>query len=614
MAAPEIKKGITDEQQQELDDVFARAAKALAIIETYDQARVDRLCQAVAWAVANKQTFTRLVDMGIKECGLGDAVSRMGKRMKIRGVLRDALRQKSMGVIEELPEKGIVKYAKPAGVIACIVPVTSPYVTPVGIAIYAIKCADAVIFSPHPRTKKTTIETVRLMRAALEREGAPDDLLQCVTQRSIPLAQALMARVRPDVATGGQPMVRAAYSSGKPAYGVGAGNATMVIDETANIEEAARNTRHQQDERLRLGLLGRRQPPRRRVDLRRVPRAAAERGRLPRQRAGEGSAAQARLLGRRGAPDRRHDRVAPQRLRQGGGLHDPGGPQVLIVHGDGIGKEHPFSTEKLGIVLAIFKYNGFDKALDMVRRIFEAGGKGHSCGIYSFDDDHIHRLALVAPVSRIMVRQVQSRSNAGTFTNGMPMTSSMGCGIWGGNITNENISLKHYMNVTWVSRPIPEDRPRTQELFGEFYNTERLLTSREARHDHQRPAAGAEPDLPTSSRRTRIAAYLLTEYLERLGVEVVFGLCGHTDHRVARRARQEPHPLRHHAPRAGGGARGRRLRARVGQAGRAADAPRAGPDQRRHRRRQRRARLDPDGRHRRRRPVATTTAAIRTRK
>ena len=107
----------------------------------------------------------------------------------------------------------------------------------------------------------------------------------------------------------------------------------------------------------------------------------------------------------------------------------------------------------------------------MVRQIFETGGRGHSCGIYSFDDDHIHRLALAAPVSRMMVRQVQSSSNAGTFTNGMPMTSSMGCGTWGGNITNENISLKHYMNVTWVSRPIPEDRPSEPELFGEFYNS-----------------------------------------------------------------------------------------------------------------------------------------------
>jgi sulfoacetaldehyde dehydrogenase len=153
------------------------------------------------------------------------------------------------------------------------------------------------------------------------------------------------------------------------------------------------------------------------------------------------------------------------------GFRIPDDKTFLIVPEERIGREYPFSTEKLGTVLALFKYTGFDMALDMVRRIFETAGKGQSCGIYSFSDEHIHRLALVAPVSRMMVRQVQSSSNAGTFTNGMPMTSSMGCGIWGGNITNENISLKHYMNVTWVSRPIPEDRPSEQELFGEFYNS-----------------------------------------------------------------------------------------------------------------------------------------------
>ena len=214
MNAPElIKTGINEEQKAELDQAFERARKALAIIETYDQTRVDRLCQAIAWAVANKKTFTGLVEMGIKESGLGDAESRMNKRMKIRGVLRDALRQKSVGIIEELPEKGIVKYGKPVGVIACIVPTTNPDLTPAGNAIYAIKARDAVIFSPHPRAKKTSFETVRLMREALEREGAPADLLQCLTKVNIPMSQALMSRADLVIATGGQPMVRAAYSS-----------------------------------------------------------------------------------------------------------------------------------------------------------------------------------------------------------------------------------------------------------------------------------------------------------------------------------------------------------------------------------------------------------------
>jgi sulfoacetaldehyde dehydrogenase len=142
------------------------------------------------------------------------------------------------------------------------------------------------------------------------------------------------------------------------------------------------------------------------------------------------------------------------------------------VKEDQIGKAHRFSGEKLSPVLAIFKYDGFENLLEMVSDIFEVGGKGHSLGVASFDDDHIHRLASMAPVSRMMVRQPNVSGNAGSFTNGMPMTASLGCGTWGGNITSENISVKHYMNTTWVSRPIPEDKPSEQELLGEFYNSE----------------------------------------------------------------------------------------------------------------------------------------------
>jgi sulfoacetaldehyde dehydrogenase len=152
------------------------------------------------------------------------------------------------------------------------------------------------------------------------------------------------------------------------------------------------------------------------------------------------------------------------------GIDLPAGKTFFIVPERLIGKAHPFSTEKLGVVLSIFKYHGWEMALDMVRQIFETGGRGHSCGIYSFNQDHVHRLALAAPVSRIMVRQPQSKANAGAFNNGMPMTSSLGCGTWGGNIVSENVHLKHYMNTTWVSVPIKEDKPSDEELFGSFYD------------------------------------------------------------------------------------------------------------------------------------------------
>src|SRR6267378_7844491 len=232
---------ITSEEQAIARTLIERARGAMAAIADYEQATVDRLCRAIAWAGGNEETATRLANMSVDESGLGSREPK--RRAKVLGILRDALRQKSMGIIEEIPGKGIVKYAKPAGVIASLIPVTSPYVTPIGIAIYAIKCKDAVIFSPHPGSKQTTNETVRIMRASLRKLGAPEDLLQCVERPSIPLANELMRLCDMTIATGGPAMVRAAYSSGKPAYGVGPGNATMVIDETADIVQAARNTR-----------------------------------------------------------------------------------------------------------------------------------------------------------------------------------------------------------------------------------------------------------------------------------------------------------------------------------------------------------------------------------
>ncbi len=414
-------------------------------------------------------TATRLARMSVDESGMGSPEPK--RRAKVLGILRDALRQKSIGIIEEIPDKGIVKYAKPAGVIASLIPVTSPYVTPIGIAIYAIKCKDAVIFSPHPGSRKTTNETVRVMRAALRKAGAPEDLLQCVERPSIPLANELMRLCDLTIATGGPAMVKAAYSSGKPAYGVGAGNATMVIDDTADIVDAARNTRISKTNDHGSGCSADGNVL---VDATIydafVKQLQAEGGYLV--SGAEKAALEAAYWDADGHRTPETIARAASVVAERAGFTIPDDKTFLIVEQQHIGRHHRFSTEKLGTVLAVFKYDGFDQALDKVRQIFETGGKGHSCGIYSYNDDHIHRLALVAPVSRMMVRQVQSASNAGTFTNGMPMTSSMGCGVWGGNITNENISLKHYMNVTWVSRPIAEDRPSEQELFGEFYGGE----------------------------------------------------------------------------------------------------------------------------------------------
>ena len=311
-----------------------------------------------------------------------------------------------------------------------------------------------------------------LMREALEREGAPADILQCLTNVNIPMTKALMERSDLALATGGKDMVKSAYSSGTPAYGVGAGNSTMIIDETADVAQAARNSMLSKtsdfgsgcsadgnliiseqifDEMLEAlvkegGYLANEEE---KVKLRNVI-WDTDGKRLPTTVA-----------------------IAPQQLAEIAGFSIPNDRKFIVVRGDGIGKEHLYSGEKLTTLMAVHKYEGeFENALDMMRAIYEVGGKGHSCGIFSFDDDHIHRLALAAPVSRIMVRQPQSKANAGAFDNGMPMTSSLGCGTWGGNIVSENVNLKHYMNTTWVSRQIAEDRPADEVLFGEFYDPE----------------------------------------------------------------------------------------------------------------------------------------------
>ena len=463
----------TEEQQAYIRDLVAKARAAMEAIQDYDQATIDRLCQAIGWATANEKTFTRLARMGVEESGLGDPEGRVSKRFKIMGILRDALRQKSMGIIEEIPEKGIVKYAKPAGVIASLIPTTNPELTPPGTAIYALKAKDAVIFSPHPRSKATTFETVRIMRETLKKLGAPEDLFQCIRTPSIPVTQELMAVCDLTMATGGKPMVKAAYSSGKPAYGVGAGNSTMVIDETADIEDAARNTRISKTSDYGSGCS---------ADGNLVIYGGiydAMVAQLQKEGGYLATDEQREMLKKAMWDDEGHRTmntiaIAAQRIAEIAGFSIPEDRKFLIVQQDRIGKEHKFSGEKLCVVLAMYKFKGFEQAIERVRQIYEVGGKGHSCGIYSFDDDHIDRLARVAPVSRMMVRQPQSKANAGAFNNGMPMTSSLGCGIWGGNITNENVHLKHYLNITWVSRPIAEDRPNEQELFGAFYGTEAL--------------------------------------------------------------------------------------------------------------------------------------------
>lgn len=471
-----MAKEVTPEQVEMLDEMVARAKVAADIIATYDQERVDRLCQAVAAAVCDMKVWAPICDEAVDETRLGDKVTKRNKRNKIKLILRDCLRQKSVGIIEENPEKGLVKYAKPVGVIATLVPTTNPCLTPAGQVIYAIKARDVLICSPHPRAKNVTNKCINIIRETLVREGAPADIIQGIAEPSISLTQVLMQKVNLVIATGGRPMVKSAYSSGTPAYGSGAGNATVIIDDTANTPErqaeAAMNTRISKCSDFGSGCS---------CDGNLVIHESVYDGfvkALVKEGAYLANEEEAEKLKAVMWDEIGHRlpntvAISPQKLAEAAGFTIPADRKFIAVTGGGkndIGKDHYFSSEKLTTLLALFKYEGeFENALDMMRAIFEVGGKGHSCGIYSFNDEHIHRLGMAAPVSRIMVRQPNNRGNSGSSTNGMPPTSSMGCGTWGGNIVSENIALKHYMNTTWVARPLAEDMPSNKELFGDFF-------------------------------------------------------------------------------------------------------------------------------------------------
>ncbi|MES0828105.1 aldehyde dehydrogenase family protein [Ruegeria sp. SCP11] len=465
-------KELTENDRNMAADMLARARAAMAEIEDWDQDRLDRLSQAIAWYAGNAKTFTRLAQQGVDESGIGDREGRPAKRFKIHMVLRDVLRTPSTGIVEVDEEKGLVKYAKPAGVIASLIPMTNPAMTPPVTGVSAANARNAVIFSPHPRTAHTTFEMVEVMRAACRAAGAPEDLFQSIRKPSIPLTQHLMEICDLTLATGGKPMVKAAYSSGRPAYGVGAGNSSIVIDETADLDIAAQNTRISKTSDFGSGCS---------ADGNIIIQSSiyddmvkaleAEGGYLCSDE--EKAMLEAAMWDEKG--NRTFPTIAcpPQQTAKVAGFSIPEDRKFLMVENQGqIGPQHKFSKEKLTTLMALYHFDTFDDALETVSQIYNTGGKGHSCGIYSHNDDHIDRLARLAPVSRMMVRQPQSKANAGAWTNGMPMTSSLGCGIWGGNITNENVTMKHMMNYTWVSRPIPEDRPSEPDLFGEFYGQE----------------------------------------------------------------------------------------------------------------------------------------------
>ena len=452
-----------------IDQLINKAQTAQRQIEYWNQEQVDLMVSAAGWETYKEENAAAIAKLAIEESGMGVYEHKLLKHQKkTLGVLRDLHDVKTVGVIEEDQEKGLIKIAKPVGVVGALTPVTNCEATLPAKALPALKCRNAIIFAPHPKAKITAELVCQTMRTGLKNIDAPLNLIQTITEPSVELAQELMSKVDLVVATGGGSMVKAAYSSGTPAYGVGAGNAVVIVDETADLQAAAEKIFkgktfdnatscssensvliHNSIYEEFLNLL------------------KAQGGYLCNDQ--ERSLLKATMW-----PDGRHlnkDIVAKpiEIIAELADLEIPLNTTFLMVEGKEISAKNPFCKEKLSLVLAVWKYEEFNQAISMVERIIEINGQGHSCGIHTQSEDRILELGMRVKVSRIMVNQPHSYGNSGNYDNGMPFTLTLGCGTWGGNITTENIHWKHYLNVTWISKLIDPVIPNEAEIFKSYW-------------------------------------------------------------------------------------------------------------------------------------------------
>ena len=458
------------EDNASVAELVAKARQAMSGFAHAEQSRVDEAVTALAWSIYQPEHAKMLAEMAVHDTGLGNVPDKIIKNQrKTFGTLRDLMRAKTVGVIEELPELGLVKYAKPVGVVAAVTPSTNPAATPVNKAMMALKGRNAVIIAPSPAGLATTTRTVELMRAELTKIGAPADLVQVLPSPvTKALTTALMQACDLVVVTGSQNNVRRAYSSGKPAIGVGAGNVPVIIDASADLADAAEKITASKifdnatscssensliivDEIYDAAIAALEQMGGYLVsadDKQKVQDALWVNGKLNRNLIAKDADVFARGVG------------LPEAAQSA---------QFFMVEDDGVGREHPFSDEKLSLVLTVYRASDFAAAMDKVRAILDFNGRGHSCGIHTRDREHARRLAENLDVVRVLVNQAHTFGNGGGFNSGLNFTLSMGCGTWQGNSISENLNYRHFINITHLSTTIPEDKPSEDELFGAYW-------------------------------------------------------------------------------------------------------------------------------------------------
>jgi sulfoacetaldehyde dehydrogenase len=452
-------------------DLVDRARTAQREFESWTQEGVDDVVRGVAWACYKPENALALARIAVETTGLGRVEDKVAKNQrKTKGTLADLLAARTVGVIRDDPEAGIVEIAKPVGVVAAICPSTNPSATPTNKAMMALKGRNAIVIAPSPKGVRTCEALLELVYAELDKVGAPRGLVQALPEPvTKDLTRALMRACDLVVATGSQSNVRAAYSSGTPAIGVGSGNVPVIIDESADLADAAGKIKRSKvfdhatscSSENAVVILDT-------VYDRAVAALEAEGGCM----LTPDEAARLRdVMWIDGKLSREVVAQSPQRIAELAGLDDPRmlEAEFLMVAEDGVGPDHPPSGEKLSPVLTVYREADFESAVDRVQEILDFQGAGHSCGIHTSDPEHAEQLAHAVRVARVLVNQAHAFGNGGSFDNGLNFTLTMGCGTWAGNSISENLSYRHFLNITRLVRPIPPREPADEELWGPYF-------------------------------------------------------------------------------------------------------------------------------------------------
>jgi succinate-semialdehyde dehydrogenase len=447
-----------------IEEMIGPAQTAQREWEKADQKRVDRAVRAMARAVFDNAE--ELARIAVAETRMGVYEDKVKKNKNKARILWSSLKdKKTVGIIDRDLESGIVKIAKPMGVVGSVTPCTNPIVTPMCNGMFAIKGRNAVIFAPHPRAVKSMAAFVAVVRAAWAELNLPENLIQFISDPSVETTISLMKQVNIVVATGGMGMVKSAYSSGKPAYGVGAGNVQCILDRGINIDEAVEKII--EGRRFDNGIICSGE------QAVMVPRDQAEGVAQSFTRQGgfciTDNQTRQRLLDTvfvGGVMNRECVGISAVEVARKAGIAVPAETKVLIIHADGAEEKSLVRKEKMCPVMALFTYETFQEAVEIARINLEIEGKGHSVSIHSSNLGHIEELGLALPVSRVVVNQVCSTSSGGSFYNGFAPTTTLGCGTWGNNIISENLDYKHLINITRIGlSPQKVHVPTDEELW-----------------------------------------------------------------------------------------------------------------------------------------------------